>query len=193
MGKSIPKIITVLILIFSSFLVFNTVNYTTPLDNSYQEMSFSSSNKIVEDDSSAAEFKVTPYEEYISPQAARTGPQSYAVILCHFSDYGQRWTQAEHEDIMQTIDDYWVNATYGQMSIDWAVHGWYDLGNNLAHYGHLTPWVSLAFDVNWHDLVDDAVALADPDIDFSATYSSEFPILLQTKAGVVHSEGPMRK
>ncbi|MCE7743926.1 MAG: hypothetical protein GPJ52_02200 [Candidatus Heimdallarchaeota archaeon] len=77
---------------------------------------------------------------------------------------------------MQTIDDYWVNATYGLMSIDWVVEGWYDLGHNLAHYGHLNAWNSLVFDINWHDLVDDAIDLADGDINF-ANYDNLIIIL----------------
>ena len=176
MGKSLPKIIMIIALIFSSFLMFNTVSYTTSANNTDQEISFSSPNKIIDNELVMTDFQVTPYEEFLGSEAARTGPQSYAVILCHFSDYGQRWTQPEHEDIMQTIDDYWVNATYGLMSIDWVVEGWYDLGHNLAHYGHLNAWNSLVFDINWHNLVDDAVDLADGDINF-ANYDNLIIIL----------------
>ncbi len=168
MKKSLPKIIMVLTLIFSSFLMFNTVNNTISYNNSIQEISFSSPNKIVQNDMLISDFKVTPIEKDFETQSARTGPQSYIVLLCYFSDYATpRWTKAEHEDIMQTIDDYWVNATRGLMSIDWAVEGWYDLGNNLAHYAHLDDG-ALDLDVNWHDIVDDAVALADPDVNFAA-------------------------
>jgi len=167
MGKSFPKIIMVLTLIFSSFLMFNTVSYTTSDNGSNLEFTFNSPNKIMDDEVIVTNFQETPYEEYLGPQAARTGAQSFAVILCHFSDYGQRWTQVEHEGIMQTIDDYWFNATYGLMWIDWVVEGWYDLGHNMAHYGHLDAWGTLVFDKNWHELVDDAVALADGDINFS--------------------------
>jgi len=163
MGKSLPKIIMIITLIFSSFLMFNTVSDTTS-NNTNQEINFSSPNNIMDDELVMTDFQVTPYEKFLGSEAARTGPQSYAVILVHFSDYATRWTQPEHEDIMQTIDDYWVNATYGLMSIDWVVEGWYDLGHNLAHYGHLTAWDSLAFDINWHNLVDDAIDLADGDI-----------------------------
>jgi len=170
MRKSLPKILMVITLIFSSFLMVNKVNYTTSYSNSPQGITFSSnSNKLIDNDLVISDFEVTPYEPYLSPQAARTGPQTYVVLLVHFSDFvTPRWTQAEHEDIMQTIDDYWVNATYGLMSIDWAVEGWYDLGNNLAHYAHVDINGALVLDVNWHTIADDAVAVADGDVDFSA-------------------------
>ena len=169
MVKSLPKIILVLTLIFSSFLMFNTVNNGTSNNDYTQEISFRSSNKLIDNDLLISEFKTTPYEPSFGSKAARTGAQSFVVLLVHFSDYvTPRWTPAEHEDIMQTIDDYWFNATNDLMWIDWAVEGWYDLGNNLAHYAHLTAGGSLDLDVNWNTIATEAVALADGDVDFSA-------------------------
>ncbi|MHA1556165.1 MAG: hypothetical protein ACTSPM_04440 [Candidatus Heimdallarchaeota archaeon] len=168
MVKSLPKIIMVLTLVFSSLLMFNTVNNSTSNNDYTQEISFRSSNEIIDNDLLISDFKTTPYEPSFKPQAARTGAQSFVVLLVHFSDYvTPRWSQAEHEDIMQTIDDYWVNASNGLMSIDWAVEGWYDLGNNLAHYAHLDAG-ALDLDVNWHTIATEAVALADGDVDFAA-------------------------
>ncbi|MHA1245312.1 MAG: hypothetical protein ACTSP7_12175 [Candidatus Heimdallarchaeota archaeon] len=168
MVKSLVKITIIITLIFSSFLIYNNANYTTSIYNTQQEINFGNSSTIIDDDIMISDFKVTPYEENIGSQAARTGPQSYVVLLVHFSDYTTpRWTKAEHEDIMQTIDDYWVNASNGLMSIDWAVEGWYDLGNNLAHYAHFSSG-SLVLDVNWHTIANEAVALADGDVDFAA-------------------------
>ena len=48
MGKSLPKIIMIIALIFSSFLMFNTVSYSTSNDDSNQKINFSSSNKIID-------------------------------------------------------------------------------------------------------------------------------------------------
>jgi len=64
---------------------------------------------------------------------------------------------------MDTISDFWYNASYGTVTIAHQVEGWYNLGNTIASYrdalGNLFP--------NTDDIIDDAIALADPDIDFS--------------------------
>jgi M6 family metalloprotease-like protein len=60
---------------------------------------------------------------------------------------------------MTTLSDFWFNASYGTVTISSEVEGWYNLGNTEASYGNLAT--------NWLDVIDDAVNLADPDIDFS--------------------------
>ncbi|MHA1503112.1 MAG: hypothetical protein ACTSSB_14860, partial [Candidatus Heimdallarchaeota archaeon] len=98
MVKSLVKITIIITLIFSSFLIYNT-NYTTSIHNTQQEITFGNSSTIVDEEIVISDFKVTPYEENYGSQAARTGPQSYVVLLVHFSDYTTpRWTKAEHED-----------------------------------------------------------------------------------------------
>ena len=92
--------------------------------------------------------------------AARTGPQNFAVICAQFSDQTTtRWTINEMDAIMTTISDFWYNASYGTVTIASEVEGWYNLGNTQASYGNLED--------NWGDVLDDAINLADPDIDFS--------------------------
>ncbi|NHJ03789.1 MAG: hypothetical protein EAX90_03125 [Candidatus Heimdallarchaeota archaeon] len=139
MKKSLPTLIMVLTITLSSFLMVNSANYTLSTPNFSNELLFQSGTNIIDDlQEFTPDFIETPYEPYINPEVARTGPQDFCTILVHFSDHAvPRWTKAEHEGIMQTIDDYWVNATYGQMSINWEVQGWYDLGSNLADYGYI--------------------------------------------------------
>lgn len=60
MGKSLPKIIMIIVLIFSSFLMFNNVSYTTSANNTDQEISFSSPNKIIDNELVMTDFQVTP-------------------------------------------------------------------------------------------------------------------------------------
>ncbi|MFW9885991.1 MAG: M12 family metallo-peptidase, partial [Candidatus Thorarchaeota archaeon] len=94
---------------------------------------------------------------------ARTGAQSFAVICVHFHDLpppaNTRWTRAEIEDIMSTINDLWYNISYGKITISYQVEGWYDLGNNRAAYPNNLK-------DNWRGIVQEAVNLADDDINF---------------------------
>lgn len=100
----------------------------------------------------------------IALAAPRSGQQDFAVICARFSDIAAtRWSTTEIANIMDTINDFWYNASYGTVTIAHQVEGWYNLGNTIASYqdalGNLFP--------NGDDIIDDAIALADPDVDFS--------------------------
>ncbi|NHJ48887.1 MAG: hypothetical protein FK733_13970 [Asgard group archaeon] len=152
------------------------MSYTNSSNNF--ESSFGGSNPVI-DDGIYRTSLYQPYESSLKTEAARSGAHNYAVICVNFTDYGNpRWTKAEVEDMMQTIDDYWFNASYGTMWIDYEVEGWFTLPNNLAHYGSVNGDGVLSL-TNWRDVVQDAVDVADPFINFN-TY--DYVIVLLAEA-----------
>ena len=83
----------------------------------------------------------------------RTGEQRFAVIAVRY--YNQpttRFTIAEIEDMMDTLNDFWFNISYGMISIYSQVVGWYDLGPDT-----IMPVA----------IIEDAIAAADDVIDFT--------------------------
>ena len=96
---------------------------------------------------------------YLS-SAARSGSQDVAVICAHFnSDPTTRWSTLEIEGIMDTISDFWSDMSYQTVSINHQVEGWYELPQTLVQYGDLMT--------AWDEVIDDAIQLADANIDFS--------------------------
>ncbi|MFW9932021.1 MAG: M6 family metalloprotease domain-containing protein, partial [Candidatus Thorarchaeota archaeon] len=108
-------------------------------------------------------------------QKAPTGPQTLIVILVYFSDLTNTESSSTINSIIFTnVSDYYDEVSYGQSSITGAVAGWYSLGNSKAYYGADGATSGATDDTNddgsndsWK-LVDDALAVADPYIDFSS-------------------------
>ncbi|MBD3191158.1 MAG: hypothetical protein GF308_10960 [Candidatus Heimdallarchaeota archaeon] len=129
----------------------NTIDNSTP-----QLTTDSDITKPIFEITSMDQEPITSFE----PKAPRTGAQDFAVICAHFSDEPTtRWTRAEIETIMGTIDDFWQNASDGSISINYQVEGWYDIGKNAAAYPNLAD--------HWQDFIRDAIDAADSDINFN--------------------------
>ncbi|MFX1537263.1 MAG: M12 family metallo-peptidase [Promethearchaeota archaeon] len=95
------------------------------------------------------------------------GPQKFAVICARYSDVAvTRWNIGEIEDIMETLNDFWYNASYHTVTISYQVEGWYDLPNTKNGYSPLYDGDPNTAD-GWDDVIDDAIALADGDINFA--------------------------
>ncbi|MFX0064269.1 MAG: hypothetical protein ACFFC7_19015 [Candidatus Hermodarchaeota archaeon] len=95
-------------------------------------------------------------------KAPRSGAQSFAVILAYFSDNSTtRWTKAEHEGIMDTLNDFWKNMSHDEISISYKVSGWHNLGNTFNSYsgGNIEN--------SWQTVIRDAVDVADSDFNFA--------------------------
>lgn len=112
--------------------------------------------------------------EQPSKSVTMSGAQKFAVICARFADVpNTRWTITEIEDIMETLNDFWYNASYanslgslGSVTIDFQVEGWYDLPNNQNAYSPLYDDDPAIADF-WDDVIDDAIALADSDFNFA--------------------------
>ena len=80
--------------------------------------------------------------------AAVTGPKSVAVLLFNFSNnLAQPWTPAAVQGVVfdnaNSVDEYLRDASYGQLSLTGAVHGWYTIDASNAGCAY-TTWASQA-------------------------------------------------
>ncbi|MGH3128837.1 MAG: hypothetical protein ACRDPX_13035 [Gaiellaceae bacterium] len=81
--------------------------------------------------------------------AAVTGPKSVAVLLFNFSNNTttQPWTTAYVRDVVfdnaNSVDEYLRDASYGQLSLNGDVHGWYTIDATNAGCAY-TTWASQA-------------------------------------------------
>jgi chitodextrinase len=80
--------------------------------------------------------------------AAVTGPKSVAVLLFNFSNNtAQPWTTAHVRGVVfdnaNSVDEYLRDASYGQLSLNGDVHGWYTIDASNAGCAY-TTWASQA-------------------------------------------------
>jgi len=163
LDKKTPVIFLGLLLVLSNFLVFYTMSLPSE-KNSNISFSYTDPNKV--DIVPVSLEKSIEYLQSSYTTMDRRGAQNFAVICVHPSDHlATRWTIPQHEDIMKTINDFYVNASDGAISINYQVEGWYDLGNNWNHYGSIDAGSLVVND--WKTVVRDAIDLADGDIDFN--------------------------
>ncbi|MHA1961366.1 MAG: M6 family metalloprotease domain-containing protein [Candidatus Thorarchaeota archaeon] len=109
------------------------------------------------------------------PQRAPTGPQTLIAILVYFSDVAYTESRSTLNSIIfENVSDYYEEVSYGQSAITGAVSDWYNLDVSKAYYGADGDTSQVIDDTDddgdndsWR-LVDDALAAADPYIDFSS-------------------------
>ncbi|MFW9965331.1 MAG: M6 family metalloprotease domain-containing protein, partial [Candidatus Sifarchaeia archaeon] len=109
------------------------------------------------------------------PQQAPTGPQTLIVIFVYFSDlFYSESLSTFNSLIFGNVSNYYQEVSYGQCSLSGTVAGWYNLGQSKAYYGADGVTSGEIDDYNddgicdsWR-LVDDALAAADPFVDFSS-------------------------
>ncbi|MHA2161018.1 MAG: M6 family metalloprotease domain-containing protein [Candidatus Thorarchaeota archaeon] len=109
------------------------------------------------------------------PELAPTGPQTLIVLLVYFSDLVNKESVPTFNSlIFGNVSDYFQEISYGQCSLSGTVAGWFNLGNSKAYYGADGVTTGATDDVDddgdndsWR-LVIDALAVADPVIDFSS-------------------------
>ncbi|UCE10598.1 MAG: M6 family metalloprotease domain-containing protein, partial [Candidatus Thorarchaeota archaeon] len=108
-------------------------------------------------------------------QKAPTGPQTLIVILVYFSDLSNTESKSTISSIIfENVSDYYEEISYGQSAITGAVTDWFNLGAAKAYYGADGDTSGVIDDTDddgdndsWQ-LVDDALAAADPYVDFSS-------------------------
>lgn len=108
------------------------------------------------------------------PQLAPVGPQTLLVIIVEFSDQAGTETNDTFDDlIFGNVSDYYQKVSYGQSSLSGDVTDWYNLGHIKSFYGADGATSGVIDDTDddgdndsWQ-MVDDALAAADPDVDFS--------------------------
>ncbi len=98
------------------------------------------------------------------------GQISVIVILVEFDNLAHTVSREEiHDTYVAKLNDYYREASYGQVWIAGTTIGWYNLNHTLSYYGRDGRMVDDpnndgGIDSWW--LIRDAIAAADPDVDF---------------------------
>lgn len=93
------------------------------------------------------------------------GTYNLIVILVEFTDETHYFSSTQVEtNALTALNDYYNEVSYGLVTVAGDATPWLDLGNDRSHYVDGTTFPS---DPKFN-LVQDAIALADPIVDFSA-------------------------
>ncbi len=95
-----------------------------------------------------------------------SGENNLLVILANFSDTNPTYTQANFNNMMNqnnysgvgSFKQYYLEVSYGQLTINTTVVGWVNVSNTHDYYGPQNRWAEFA---------RDAVYAADPLVDYS--------------------------
>lgn len=104
-----------------------------------------------------------------------TGNNNLLIILVSFADRAFTYTREDFDSLASqpgysrngatgSVKDYYYDVSFGQLELNPTVVGPYTLSQPMAYYGATGPSFS---DVNPKEMVSEACALADSEIDFS--------------------------
>lgn len=104
-----------------------------------------------------------------------TGNNNLLIILVSFADRAFTYTREDFDSLASqpgysrngatgSVKDYYYDVSFGQLELNPTVAGPYTLSQPMAYYGATGPSFS---DVNPKEMVSEACALADSEIDFS--------------------------
>ncbi len=154
---SIPTITLLTILIFSLIAPLAMSIFSTSLTN----QPFSASTMPM---SSRLGLDGPPPPEVYRSSRQVTGTRNLIAILVEFPDKGNTFTSAEVEtNAITALNDYIDEVSYGLVQVAGDATNWYTLSHNRAYYVEGTSFPS---DPKF-DIISEAIALADPDVDFS--------------------------
>ncbi len=113
-----------------------------------------------------------------------TGTTKGVLLLANFSDTSTTHSGNTFSGLMNTteyksngalgsVKDYYLEASYGQLTLQTDVHGWFPLPETHAYYGEDDPDPTKnAKDLNVRQMIEDAITAADPTVNF-ADYDSD--------------------
>lgn len=95
-----------------------------------------------------------------------TGVNNMVVILANFTDTNPSYSQTNFDNMMNqnnysgigSFKQYYLEVSYGQLTVNTTVVGWVTVPNNHDYYGPESRWAEFA---------RDAVYAADPEVDYS--------------------------
>ena len=104
-----------------------------------------------------------------------TGNNNLLIILVSFADRAFTYTREDFDSLASqpgysrngatgSVKDYYYDVSFGQLELNPTVAGPYTLSQPMAYYGAAGPSFS---DINPKEMVSEACALADSEIDFS--------------------------
>lgn len=108
--------------------------------------------------------------EPVKPAAYQSG--NVPVLLIDFSDNGHSYANSAFEQLLfgsgtASMRDYYLEASYGSLTIGGEVAGWYRGGQPYSYYVGDSFGIHGDFPHNSQGLVAALVSAADPDVDFS--------------------------
>ena len=118
--------------------------------------------------------KRQPFQK-IETNYPTTGNNNLLIILVSFADRAFTYTREDFDSLASqpgysrngatgSVKDYYYDVSFGQLELNPTVVGPYTLSQPMAYYGATGPSFS---DVNPKEMVSEACALADSEIDFS--------------------------
>ena len=105
-------------------------------------------------------------------------PAKIVVLLVDFSDNPANHSRAEFDDLLfgsgtRSMRDYFLETSYGALSVGGTVAGWYRMDHPYSYYLGDSFGIYGEFPHNSQGLVNDVIAKADPDIDFTQFAGSD--------------------
>jgi len=109
-------------------------------------------------------------------QVPPNGTISGVILLANFSDTSTTYTLSDFTGLLNTVGynsngalgsvrDYYLEASYGNLTLNTSVYGWFTLPSTRAYYGANTGGPGT--DIRPRDMINDAITAADPTVDFS--------------------------
>lgn len=156
-------------LVASSYLASN------PNQRTKTEIDFLSSiNKCLTFSQTQITEKRQPFQK-IESNYPTVGENNLLIILVSFADRAFTYTREDFDSLASqpgysrngatgSVKDYYYDVSFGQLELNPTVAGPYTLSQPMAYYGATGPSFS---DVNPKEMVSEACALADNEIDFS--------------------------
>lgn len=156
-------------LVVSSYLASN------PNQRTKTEIDFLSSiNKRLTFSQTQITEKRQPFQK-IESNYPTVGENNLLIILVSFADRAFTYTREDFDSLTSqpgysrngatgSVKDYYYDVSFGQLELNPTVVGPYTLSQPMAYYGATGPSFS---DVNPKEMVSEACALADSEIDFS--------------------------
>lgn len=120
--------------------------------------------------------KVEVKSPHSRKMTAPSGTIPGLILLVNFSDTSTTFLQSDFTGLMNTVGynansahgsfrDYYLEVSYGNLTVNTTVVGWFTLPNNRAFYGGNTGGPGT--DVRRQQLIIDALNAADPTVNFS--------------------------
>jgi len=106
-----------------------------------------------------------------APDTTRTtGTIRAVLLLVNFSDTSTNYAVPDFNDLMNAaggVQDYYYEVSYGKLTLQFDVYGWFSLPHSREYYGRNSPDSNKDDPNRVHQMIKDAIAAADPNVDFS--------------------------
>lgn len=100
------------------------------------------------------------------------------LLLANFSDTSTTYTRSTFRDLMNatgyqshgalgSVKDYYLEASYGKLTLQSDVFGWFSVSQSRAYYGRDDPDPQGEKDLHVRDMIEEVIAKADATVNFA--------------------------